>query len=85
MVAGLWPLFLTGAYAMSKRKEKIAAEEREHAVTEAVAATNAAAEEKLAKALEKAEKEKAAAIQKEVKKALEEAAKAKEEDKEEDA
>lgn len=85
MVAGLWPLFLTGAYAMSKRKEKIAAEEREQAVVEAVDATNAAAEEKLAKALEKAEKDKEAAIKKEVKKALDEAAKAKEEDKEEDA
>jgi len=85
MVAGLWPLFLTGAYAMNKRKEKIAAEEQAEAVANAVAETNDAAEKKLAQALEKAKKEKEAAIQKEVKKALEEAAKAKEADTEEDA
>lgn len=85
MVAGLWPVFLTGAYAISKRKEKIAAEEQADAVSNAIDETNAAAEEKLAKALEKAAKEKETAIQKEVKKALEEAAKAQEEDKEEDA
>jgi formate dehydrogenase iron-sulfur subunit len=28
MVVGLWPVLLTGIYAMSKRKEKIAAEEK---------------------------------------------------------
>ncbi|MEE4357801.1 MAG: 4Fe-4S dicluster domain-containing protein [Desulfococcaceae bacterium] len=85
MVAGLWPLFLTGAYAMSRRKEKIAAEEQAEAVANAIAETNDAAEKKLAQALEKAKKEKEAAIQKEVKKALEEAVKAQEADKEEDA
>ncbi|GBC62325.1 hypothetical protein DENIS_3294 [Desulfonema ishimotonii] len=86
MVAGLWPIFLTGAYAMSRRKEKVSAEEREQAVAAAVAETDAAAEKKLALALEKAKKEKETAIQKEVKKALEEAAKAQEDpDKEEDA
>jgi len=84
MVAGLWPLFLTGAYAMSKRKEKIAAEEQAHAVAEAVAQVNAAAEKKLAQALDKAKKEKDAAIQKEVKKAIEDAAKAKAAEKEEE-
>jgi len=84
MVAGLWPLFLTGAYAMSKRKEKIAAEEQAQAVSHALAEASAAAEKKLAQALDKAKKEKEAAVQKEVKKALEEAAKAKAAEKEED-
>ena len=84
MVAGLWPLFLTGAYAMSRRKEKIAAEEQAQAVANAIAETSAAAEKKLAQALDRAKKEKEAAVQKEVKKALEEAAKAKEAVKEED-
>lgn len=84
MVAGLWPLFLTGAYAMSRRKEKIAAEEQAQAVAHAIAETSAAAEKKLAQALDRAKKEKEAAVQKEVKKALEEAAKAKEAVKEED-
>ena len=33
MVVGLWPVLLTGIYAMSKRKEKIAKEEQEQAVS----------------------------------------------------
>lgn len=80
MVVGLWPVLLTGIYAMSKRKEKIANEEQEQAVLEAIKKTNEAAEAKLNKALEKAQKEKETAIQKEVKKALEEAQKAEEEE-----
>lgn len=76
IVVGLWPVLLTGIYAMSKRKEKIAKEEREQAVAEAVARTNEEAENKLSVALAKAEKAKAAAIKKEVQKALDEAAKA---------
>jgi formate dehydrogenase iron-sulfur subunit len=79
MVIGLWPVLLTGIYAITRRKEKIAAEEQGAAVDAAVAQTNAAAEAKLKAALEKAETDKAAAIEKEVKKALEEEAKAREE------
>ncbi len=80
IVVGLWPVLLTGIYAMSKRKEKIANEEQEQAVLQAINETNAAAEAKLNKSLEKARKEKETAIQKEVKKALEEAQKAQEEE-----
>jgi hypothetical protein len=75
-VVGLWPVLLTGIWAINQRKEKIAEEEREQAVAEAVDQTKSAAEEKLARALEKAEKDKEAAVEREVKKALEEAAQA---------
>ena len=76
MVVGLWPVLLTGIYAISKRKEKIAAREQRDAVAAAVAETEAAAAAKLQAALDKAATEKQAAIEREVKKALEEAAKA---------
>ncbi len=36
MVVGLWPVLLTGIYAMSKRKEKIATEEEERTVKTAL-------------------------------------------------
>lgn len=80
MIVGLWPVLLTGIYAINKRKEKISKEEKEEAVASAIEATNTVAEKKLSAALEKAKKQKDAAIQKEVKKALEEAAKAQEKD-----
>jgi Fe-S-cluster-containing dehydrogenase component len=76
MVVGLWPVLLTGIYAMNKRKEKIVAEERADAVAEAVAKANTLADEKLAAAKEAARNDKDAAVKREVKKALEEAAKA---------
>jgi formate dehydrogenase iron-sulfur subunit len=76
IVAGLWPVLLTGIYAVSKRKDKIAKEEKLMAVSEAVAKAQEKAEAKLHRALAKAETDKKAAIEKEVKKALEEAAKA---------
>lgn len=76
MVVGLWPVLLTGIYAIGKRKEKIAAREQQAAVEQAVAETTAAAEAKLAAAMEKAVKDQEAAVEREVKKALEEAAKA---------
>ena len=79
MVAGLWPVLLTGIWAINKRKDKIAREEKENAVSTAVADANEKAEKKLADTLTKAEKQKEAAIEREVKKALEEAAKAQEE------
>ena len=80
LVVGLWPVLLTGVYAMSKRKEKIAKEEEAQAVGDAVAATKAEGEEKLSAALAKAGKDKDSAIKREVKKALEEAAKAQKEE-----
>lgn len=79
IVVGLWPVLMTGVYAMSKRKEKIAREEQERAVSTALDKAKAEAESKLTEALAKAEKEKEAAIEREVKKALEEAAETKSE------
>ena len=38
----MWPVFLTGAYALTKRKEKIADEEQRHAVAEGQLQSNAA-------------------------------------------
>ena len=73
IVVGLWPVLLTGVYAISKRKEKIAKEEREGAVAAALDQAKSEAESKLSEALEKAEKDKNEAVEKEVKKALEEA------------
>jgi hypothetical protein len=70
MVVGLWPVLLTGIYAMSKRKEKIAAEERARAVADALAKADEVAAAKLDAALEKAKQEKATAIDKAVKEAL---------------
>ncbi len=80
IVVGVWPVLLTGIYAMSKRKEKIAKQEQEQAVFLALKEANEKAESKLSKALEKAQKEKEAAIKKETKKALEEAQKTQEEE-----
>ena len=80
MVVGLWPVLLTGIYAMNKRKGKIERQEKEKAVAAALEKAGSEAEAKLSQAMEKAEKEKAAAIETAVSKALEEAAKASEED-----
>jgi formate dehydrogenase iron-sulfur subunit len=77
VVASMWPVLLTGVYAISQRRERIAREEKAAAVAEAVAKAQAEAKAKLTEAMAKAEKEKKAAIDREVKKALEEAAKAK--------
>ena len=82
MVVGLWPVLLTGVYAINKRKEKINKEEREHAVAEALKIAGAEAEAKLAQTIEKLESDKKAAIDTAVKKALEEAAEKKTDDKE---
>ncbi|CAB5079345.1 Four [4Fe-4S] cluster protein DVU_0535 [Olavius algarvensis associated proteobacterium Delta 3] len=73
VIVGLWPVLLTGIYAISKRKDKIAAEEQAGAV--ALAAEQARAESKaeLDKALEQVKKEQEAMVKMAVKKALEEA------------
>jgi Fe-S-cluster-containing dehydrogenase component len=80
IVVGLWPVLLTGIYAVNKRKEKIAAEEQAQAVEAALAEAKAAADEAMAKAKDNAEKEKEKAVEKAVKEALEEAAKKAEEE-----
>ncbi len=78
MVAGLWPVLLTGAYAISKRKEKVSAEEQRDAVNAAVAETEAKAAKALESALAKAGKDRDAALAK-VQTEQEAALKAKEE------
>ena len=78
IVVGLWPLLLTGIYAISKQKEKIAEEERISAVARTVSNADEELKVKLAELKDKMTKEKEAAINLEVKKALEEANKAKE-------
>jgi Fe-S-cluster-containing dehydrogenase component/formaldehyde-activating enzyme involved in methanogenesis len=79
IVVGLWPVLLTGIYAISQRKEKVAEEEQALAVAAAQQAANEKAEAELKKTLEMKEKEKETAITTAVKKALDEAAKAQEE------
>ncbi len=79
IVVGLWPVLLTGIYAVSKRREKIAKEEKENAVAQAISAEKAEAEANLTQEKEKAKKDKEAAVEKAVKKALEDAAKEAEE------
>ncbi len=80
IVVGLWPVLLTGVYAISKRKEKIAKQEQE----DAVQATKTHAKNEMDTALstlrERMTKEKETAIQNEVNKALQEAAKKAEEE-----
>jgi Fe-S-cluster-containing dehydrogenase component len=80
IVVGLWPVLLTGIYAMSKRKEKIANQETAQAVAVAVEQANAEAKDKHAKEMEQIQKLKQKEIENAVKKALEEAAKPKEEE-----
>jgi Fe-S-cluster-containing dehydrogenase component len=73
IIAGLWPVLLTGIYAVSKRKDKIAAEEKRQAVEKALAQAAADAEAKISQALEKAEIANKRQIEVEVKKAVEQA------------
>ena len=76
MVVGLWPVLLTGIYAMSKRKEKIAAEEKAQALETALTEADEQAAAKMDAAMEKAKQDKATAVEKAVKEALEAEAKA---------
>jgi Fe-S-cluster-containing dehydrogenase component len=64
MVVGLWPVFLAGMYGMTKRLEQIAADEKEMAIALAMEEVNDLAEEKLAKALAKADSDKKKALEK---------------------
>jgi Fe-S-cluster-containing dehydrogenase component len=75
IVVGLWPVLLTGIYAISRRKDKIAEQERIEAIATTVADANEEMKIKLDKLKDKMNKEKDAAINLEVKKALDEAAK----------
>ena len=73
MVTALWPILLGGIYAISKRKDKLAQEEKEQEVSSAVNATREQERQKMEELKTKMEKEKQQAIEKEVKKALDEA------------
>jgi formate dehydrogenase iron-sulfur subunit len=75
VIVALWPVLLTGIYAISKRKDKIADEERIQAIAETVADANQEMAIKLAEMKDNMAKEKEAAINLEVKRALEDAAK----------
>lgn len=75
MVVGLWPVMLTGIYAIKKRSAKIAAREKDEMVTAVLNRAHEEARLKLSEALEKAAKEKELSIEKAVKAAMEEAAK----------
>jgi len=75
VVVALWPVLLTGIYAISKRKDKIADEERIDAIARTVADANEEMKTKLAEMKDSMAKEKEAAINLEVKRALEDAAK----------
>jgi formate dehydrogenase iron-sulfur subunit len=75
IVAAIWPVLLTGIYAVSKRKDKVAHEEQVRAVAVALTKAQEEADAKLAKIKVQAEADKKSAIEREVKKALEEAAK----------
>jgi len=75
IVVGLWPVLLTGIWAISRRKDQLADQERIAAVAATTADANEEMQVKLAELKDKMSKEKEAAINLEVKKALEEAAK----------
>jgi len=79
IVVGLWPVLLTGIYAISQRKDKVAAEEQADAVASAKAEADEVMKKQIANVKKQAAKEKEAAIKKEVKIALEAAAKEAEE------
>ena len=73
VIVGLWPVLLTGIYAISKRKDKVAAEEQAAAVALATEQANADAKAEMDKTLEQAKKEQETMVKMAVKKALEEA------------
>ena len=73
MVTALWPILLGGIYAISKRKDKIAQEEKQREVNRAVSEVREEEKQKMEELKKKMEKEKQQAIDKEVKKALEQA------------
>ena len=80
IVVGLWPVLLGGIYAVSKRKDKIANEEKVMAVKNALSKAATEAEKKLSEELGRADVANKRLIEVEVKKAVEEALSAKDED-----
>ncbi|BCS88243.1 sulfate respiration complex iron-sulfur protein HmcB [Pseudodesulfovibrio sediminis] len=80
IVVGMWPVLLGGIYAVSKRKDKIANDERVAAVKDALTRAGEEAEKKLHDELSKADVANQRRIEVEVKKAVEEALAPKEEE-----
>ena len=76
MVVGLWPVLLTGLYAINKRREAVHARTLAESVDQAIAETRAAADARAAQAAEKFKQDKEKAVEKAVAKALKEAAEA---------
>lgn len=74
IVVGLWPVLLTGIYAISKRKDKVAEEEAQEAIAHVKEEAETALASELAKLKEKMTKEKETAVTAAVKKAMDEAA-----------
>jgi Fe-S-cluster-containing dehydrogenase component len=70
LIITIYPGLLAGFYAFSKRRERLAREERGAAVKEALAAAELEAQQKLAKAAEKARKDQEKAVEKAVRQAL---------------
>jgi len=70
IIVGLWPVFLTGIWAISKRKDKIAKEEIEKAIAETLDNADEQNKKKLEELREKMVREKESAISFEIKKAL---------------
>ena len=62
IVVGLWPVFLTGAYAIAKRKDKVAREEQQDAVQSAVAQTTEELNDQMTKLSDRLTKEKEKAV-----------------------
>jgi len=74
IISAFWPVLLVGAYAVAKRKEKIAREDRDKFVSRVMAEAGPEASRRLSARLAKSEKLDQAAIEEEVRKALDEAA-----------
>ncbi|MFH1075324.1 MAG: 4Fe-4S dicluster domain-containing protein [Pseudomonadota bacterium] len=77
IVVGLWPVFMLGINAISKRKDAIAKEEKEQAVASTLSKATSEAQAKLSAELKKADVANKKRIEVEVKKAVEEALKQK--------
>jgi Fe-S-cluster-containing dehydrogenase component len=75
VVVSLWVVFLTGIYAITKRKEKLADQEKQDAIAQVHFQAREEMARQIAQFKQKALEEKEAAIRREVKKALEEASK----------
>ena len=75
VVVSLWVVFITGMYAISKRKDQMANDDKQNTVNQLIESQQAKLNETVAQLKEKAKEEKDAAVIREVKKALEEAQK----------